>query len=75
MAYFIYTAHDTTTGEGLDSKLYPTLKMAYDALKFPPHHYAGHPAMYPGGVTGMVTKFDKHGEEIIAVKTLLKPEE
>lgn len=74
MAYFIYTAHDTTTGEGLDEELYTSLKMAYGALTYPPHHYAGHPAAYPGGVTGMITKCDKHGETIIATKTLVEPE-
>ena len=74
MAYFIYTAHDTTTGEGLDEELYTSLKMAYGALTYPPHHYAGHPAAYPGGVTGVITKCDKHGETIIATKTLVEPE-
>lgn len=74
MAYFIYTAHDTTTGEGLDEELYTSLKMAYGALTYPPVHYAGHPAAYPGGVTGVITKCDKHGETIIATKTLVPTE-
>ena len=75
MAYFIYSAHDTTTGETLDDKFCTTLKMAYGALTYPPVHYAGHPAAYPGGVTGMITKCDKHGETIIATKTIVKPED
>jgi hypothetical protein len=74
LAYYIYTAHDTTTGEGLDEALYTSLKMAYGALTYPPHHYAGHPAAYPGGVTGVITKCDKHGETIIATKTLVPTE-
>ena len=69
MAYYIYSAHDTTTGEVLADHFYTTAKMAYGALTYPPANYAGHPAAYPGGVTGVITKCDEHGETIIVTKT------